>query len=163
MGLLHGWRALRQGWYIIHLYMMIPIENDSVHSVFAPAYQERLAMARFAADIWQSPRSRMMRYVFAVITVTIVISTFLLRNTYGQSSAPPLDLAAPESPSPEHTTPVHASPPYQFVAPSLKNDDTAWLGEYFPEWKANVYVVDDQNASLTVPENKGHEAMAYLT
>jgi hypothetical protein len=141
--------------------MMMPIENNKVPSVFVPAYQERLAMARFPADLGQSPRSRMMRYVFAIITVTIVISTLLLRNTYGQSSAPPLDLAAPDSP--KHTTPEHASPPYQFVAPSLKNDDTAWLGEYFPDWKANVYVVDDQNASLTVPENKGHEAMAYLT
>ncbi|KAI9719858.1 MAG: hypothetical protein M1828_006079 [Chrysothrix sp. TS-e1954] len=33
----------------------------------------------------------------------------------------------------------------------------------FPEWEANVFVMDDQQAPLHVPENKGHESMAYLT
>jgi len=51
----------------------------------------------------------------------------------------------------------------ELVVASIKSDDTSWLSEELPEWKANVYVVDDPNANLTVPFNKGHETMAYLT
>ena len=49
------------------------------------------------------------------------------------------------------------------VAASLTSENTSWLHEYFPEWQKKIYVVDDARASLTVPKNKGHEAMAYLT
>jgi hypothetical protein len=115
-------------------------------------------MARFLAHLWQLTRSWIVVFVVAITTVTILISTLLLRNTYGQYSAS-LDLLAP-GPS-GHTSP--ASPPYQFVVSSLKNDDTAWLGQNFPDWKTNVYVVDDNAAPLKVPVNKGREAMVYLT
>lgn len=49
------------------------------------------------------------------------------------------------------------------VVAALKKDDTAWLLKYFPYWNHKIYVVDDPQASLTVPKNKGREAMAYLT
>ena len=51
----------------------------------------------------------------------------------------------------------------EFVVASLKEDDTSWLHEHFPDWKANIYVVNDKAAKLTVPINKGREAMVYLT
>lgn len=51
----------------------------------------------------------------------------------------------------------------EIVVASLKKEDTSWLSTHLPEWKANVYVVDDSKAHLTVPMNKGHEAMVYLT
>ena len=51
----------------------------------------------------------------------------------------------------------------EFVVASLKQDDTSWLQEHFSDWKANIYVVNDQAAQLTVPVNKGREAMVYLT
>ncbi|KAF2457427.1 hypothetical protein BDY21DRAFT_271586, partial [Lineolata rhizophorae] len=49
------------------------------------------------------------------------------------------------------------------VVASLRGDDTAWIGEHLPEWGANVYVMDDALANLSVPVDKGREGMAYLT
>lgn len=54
-------------------------------------------------------------------------------------------------------------PHVEFVVASLKGDDTSWFKQYIPRWKANIYIVDDASAPLTVPKNKGREAMVYLT
>ena len=51
----------------------------------------------------------------------------------------------------------------ELVVASLKAENTSWLGQYLPDWTANVYIVDDSVAKLTVPKNKGREAMVYLT
>ncbi|KAF2746682.1 hypothetical protein M011DRAFT_403778 [Sporormia fimetaria CBS 119925] len=51
----------------------------------------------------------------------------------------------------------------ELVVASLARDDVEWLDTYFADWTKNVYVVDDASAPLTVPKNKGREAMAYLT
>jgi len=56
-----------------------------------------------------------------------------------------------------------SGPHVELVVASLKGDDTSWLPEYLPQWKANVYIVNDQSANLTVPKNKGREGMVYLT
>ena len=37
------------------------------------------------------------------------------------------------------------------------------MHRYLPGWSRSVYVVDDPSAKLTVPKNKGREAMVYLT
>ncbi|KAF2456483.1 hypothetical protein BDY21DRAFT_287988 [Lineolata rhizophorae] len=50
-----------------------------------------------------------------------------------------------------------------FVIASLKDDDTEWLYTYFPDWDKRQYVVNDPEAALTVPANKGRESMVYLT
>lgn len=54
-------------------------------------------------------------------------------------------------------------PDGELVVASLVGDDTSWLDEPFSDWKTNIYVVNDPNAFLTVPKNKGREAMVYLT
>jgi hypothetical protein len=51
----------------------------------------------------------------------------------------------------------------ELVISSLKKENASWYPVYFPRWKSNIYVVDDPAAPLTVPQNKGHEAMVYLT
>ncbi|KAF2493338.1 hypothetical protein BU16DRAFT_489848 [Lophium mytilinum] len=51
----------------------------------------------------------------------------------------------------------------ELVVASLRGDDTSWLDDFFPSWIKNVYVANDHTAILTVPTNKGREAMAYLT
>lgn len=48
-----------------------------------------------------------------------------------------------------------------FAATSSSNMD--WVAEELGSWPANIYRSDDKEAPLTVPENKGNEAMAYLT
>ncbi|KAI1037335.1 hypothetical protein LB503_008858 [Fusarium chuoi] len=47
----------------------------------------------------------------------------------------------------------------EMVVASMKHENVSWLDEYLPEWKKNIYVVDDNKAKLTVPMNKGREAM----
>ena len=49
------------------------------------------------------------------------------------------------------------------VVATQKSEDPKWLDEYFPSWEKFIYSVDDRNAKLTVPKNKGRESMAYLT
>ncbi|KAI5274753.1 hypothetical protein E4T47_02189 [Aureobasidium subglaciale] len=45
----------------------------------------------------------------------------------------------------------------------LKHEDTSWVDEQDLDVEQYIYVVDDKDAKLRVPENKGHEAMVYLT
>jgi hypothetical protein len=49
------------------------------------------------------------------------------------------------------------------VVASQKSEDATWLEKYFPRWEQNIYRVDNPNAPLTVPKNKGRESMVYLT
>lgn len=49
------------------------------------------------------------------------------------------------------------------VVASQASENATWLNEYFPSWEANIYRVDDPDAPLTVPKNKGRESMVYLT
>jgi len=51
----------------------------------------------------------------------------------------------------------------EMVVASMKKENTTWLQSAVPEWKKNIYVVDDPRAQLTVPVNKGREAMVFLT
>ena len=64
-------------------------------------------------------------------------------------------------------SPLQTLPPSYFqkelIVSSTKADDTSWLHEHLPLWKANIYIADDHLAALTVPKNKGLEAMVYLT
>ncbi|EAQ91131.1 hypothetical protein CHGG_03066 [Chaetomium globosum CBS 148.51] len=54
-------------------------------------------------------------------------------------------------------------PPVEVVVASVSSEDTTWVHRFLPGWARSVYVVDEPTAPLTVPENKGREAMVYLT
>lgn len=52
------------------------------------------------------------------------------------------------------------------VIAKLKAENATWaeeIAQELPHLTSAIYTVDDHNASLTVPMNKGHEAMVYLT
>lgn len=49
------------------------------------------------------------------------------------------------------------------VVASQASENATWLDKYFPQWEKNIYRVDDPDARLTVPKNKGRESMVYLT
>ncbi|KAI9895035.1 MAG: hypothetical protein M1814_000259 [Vezdaea aestivalis] len=51
----------------------------------------------------------------------------------------------------------------ELIIAAMKSSDMSWLDTHFPEKVANVYRVDDWFAELTVPKNKGREAMVFLT
>lgn len=49
------------------------------------------------------------------------------------------------------------------VLPCMKEDEVAWIKEELSSVELAVYVVNDSNAPLHPPKNKGHEVMVYLT
>lgn len=53
----------------------------------------------------------------------------------------------------------------ELVLAAMRDSDMSWVQKNLPGWHANIYRVDahPDEASLTVPMNKGREAMPFLT
>lgn len=49
------------------------------------------------------------------------------------------------------------------VVPRIQKENITWMDQELPDIEKVVYVADDPHAPLHPPENKGHEAMVYLT
>lgn len=70
----------------------------------------------------------------------------------------------PILPSKEGLSSPRANRTAVVVASRESKNATTWLDSHFPpEWEKSVYQVNDGNASMTLPQNKGGEAMVYLT
>lgn len=109
--------------------------------------------------------------------VVILIAIFYLSSAIVSSppgtsrTAAPLKRAPPPGASSKlavqaPSTPTHVyteDQSVEMVIASLKRENITWLHDYLPTWPKNVYVVDDPSAPLTVPQNKGREAMVFLT
>ncbi|KAJ1326453.1 DUF3431 domain-containing protein [Microdochium nivale] len=82
---------------------------------------------------------------------------------------PSSELPEPELPSPEPISPEmvavvdQVSHRVELIVASTKSEDTGWVTKHFTDWHPQIYVVDDEHAALTVPANRGREAMVYLT
>lgn len=105
------------------------------------------------------------RYVVRAAVLMVVIVTLLLSYLY--FDMPVVSKLAtsivPTAQDDSNSSSTTEGPHVEFVVASLKGDDTSWFKQYIPRWKANIYIVDDASAPLTVPKNKGREAMVYLT
>ena len=62
-----------------------------------------------------------------------------------------------------NVSPFATPPPVEIVVASLKSENTSWVQQHLPNWFRSIYIVDDPSAKLTVPRNKGREAMVYLS
>lgn len=53
----------------------------------------------------------------------------------------------------------------ELVLAAMQASNMSWVEEYLSDWKVNIYRADakDGDVGLTVPVNKGNEAMVYLT
>lgn len=80
------------------------------------------------------------------------------RDSNNQGHESGLSGAEPSIPPAKHDDNI-----VEMVVASMKRENVTWLHEYLPQWKKNIYVVDDPEAELTVPANKGREAMVFLT
>jgi hypothetical protein len=49
------------------------------------------------------------------------------------------------------------------VVPKLVDEDVSWISHELPGLETAIYEVDNPYAEFRVPDNKGHEAMVYLT
>ncbi|KAK9779344.1 hypothetical protein SCAR479_03826 [Seiridium cardinale] len=101
-------------------------------------------------------RGRLIIAICAVFTALIIILPFhrdrLVRWAASDGRFPSFVSSEPKEPS-----------KLEVVVASTRSEDTSWLRTFFPEWKTNIYVVDDWKATLTVSKNKGRESMVYLT
>lgn len=105
-----------------------------------------------------SPRQRANRVNLLGIIVAVIFLLVLFRdNILPSSGRPPIDTAKSQSSQRLGEDDV------EMVIASMKHENVSWLDDYLPEWRKNVYVVDDNKAKLTVPMNKGREAMVFLT
>jgi hypothetical protein len=88
-----------------------------------------------------------------------------LHNAGKLAIRPPATLPHENAPSDPPTSNVQVYSRTLVVAKMLE-DDTSWVDRVEaqdPQLTAAVYTVNDANAPLTVPENKGNEVMVYLT
>jgi hypothetical protein len=51
----------------------------------------------------------------------------------------------------------------RIVVPKLKRENISWIDEELPGIPTAVYAVDDRDAALRPPKNKGNEVMVYLS
>ena len=49
------------------------------------------------------------------------------------------------------------------VVPKTREENTNWIEKHLSHWNRSVYEVDNPDAELSVPLNKGRESMVYLT
>ncbi|EFE37900.1 hypothetical protein TRV_07446 [Trichophyton verrucosum HKI 0517] len=103
--------------------------------------------------------------LFILVSITTVFTLYFLffreppSRTHGLSSS---QQQQPQRPGSGKL----ATASRELVVASVKADDTAWIQEQLAGWKANIYVADGDaasNSGLSVPVNKGREAMVYLT
>ncbi|TRX87772.1 hypothetical protein FHL15_011329 [Xylaria flabelliformis] len=115
----------------------------------------------------RSPR-RLLVATFLVIALFLILARHGREYVVGPAQAP-----APATLHPEHEH-EHGGESHivveqkqdhelELVVASVKAENTSWFDTYLPDWHKNIYVADDPHAPLTVPRNKGREAMVYLT
>lgn len=137
-----------------------------------------------ARDGCLTPRSRIFLYLGLAATLLLISYQLILyspapEETIGvvvigdkndfpdpepESEPVPTSEPAPElvpttsspEPSPEPT------PAKELVFAAMEASNMSWVDEHLSDWTANIYRAD-AGQGLTVPINKGNEAMVYLT
>ncbi|KAJ9649003.1 hypothetical protein H2201_002085 [Coniosporium apollinis] len=108
--------------------------------------------------------------VLTLLVLTALITFYLFYTPFPSPKPVPKPIAPPATNT--YTLPVFTSgtpkppgTPYTriLVIPRLKTQDVSWITTELPDLPTAIYTVDDPSAPLTVPKNKGHEAMVYLT
>jgi hypothetical protein len=109
------------------------------------------------------PNSRF-RWVALICVAIILLSLVSLRSQmYDYLPQVPIR-HLPPSDRPPTTSPHDIT--RTLVIPRLAEEDIGWVAQFLGGdtlLTRAVYTVDDPRADLTVPENKGHEVMVYLT
>jgi hypothetical protein len=79
------------------------------------------------------------------------------------SRGDPLDFGIPLHFADGAAKPPGSNYSYRIVVPKTAEEDLSWLIKDVTEEHMVVYEVDNPSARYTVPQNKGREAMVYLT
>ncbi|KAJ5272354.1 hypothetical protein N7478_007479 [Penicillium angulare] len=83
------------------------------------------------------------------------------------SSSPPSSSLKPNpNPKPKPKPEIGSIPiTKELVVAAMSYSNMSWVEDNVPDWKSNIYRADmpPGEAQFTVPENRGNEAMVYLT
>ena len=83
-------------------------------------------------------------------------------NVVQDPTAPPETVKSKRPFRPGMAKPLNEPYTRTLVMGRLKSEDVSRTGE-LRGLNLSIYTVDDENATLQVPKNKGHEAMVYLS
>ncbi len=126
------------------------------------------------------------RLLFLACILVLVLVVLFFRSNAGRVSIRNFVPEALSEKDHSNLTPTHSKGPGAFPRPSYQpgtpksagqnysrtvviastsKENTAWLAELAnePDLSTAVYVVDEPHAPFSVPKNKGHEVMVYLT
>ena len=103
--------------------------------------------------------------IFWLVLLLVLISTlisfrFRFSRWLGPRSMPELSITPPSQATGMLERWIEQK---RLVVASEKADDTTWLQRRLSDWPVSRYIVDDNEANLTVPIKKGRESMVYLT
>lgn len=118
-------------------------------------------------------RSQRWMYLVAMVCVTLIL--VYRYHAIPHPVLPPPDpahdlklggAAEPAKPQssfvPGVAKPLSESYTRTLVMGRLRSEDVSWT-HHLPNINCSIYTVDDDEADLQIPKNKGHEAMVYLT
>ncbi|KAI0487755.1 hypothetical protein F4859DRAFT_510323 [Xylaria cf. heliscus] len=118
----------------------------------------------------RSPR-RLLVATFLVTSFILFVALYHRESLIGGPAPPPprpvtLPPEVPPEDGESHQAVEQKKPDdreLELVVASVQAEDTSWFHTHLPDWHKNIYIADDPHAPLTVPRNKGREAMVYLT
>lgn len=101
------------------------------------------------------------RKAFAFATAILVVLALFRAHKINSTQAAPEDIIYNTHPHGYQYSSVQSK---QLIVASIMQDDVSWLSDQqLSNWSKSIYVTDDLQGNLTVPKNKGREAMVYLT
>ncbi|KAI0893137.1 hypothetical protein F4806DRAFT_477131 [Annulohypoxylon nitens] len=103
-----------------------------------------------------------LRYRPALILISIFLISLLYLCQFRSHNIESQEIVNPTSNDVVHPPPTIRRET-EIVVASTSDEDASWVYRHFPQWNPKVYIVDDPLTLLTVPKNKGREAMVYLT
>ena len=102
----------------------------------------------------------------ALICISIIILSLVSLRSRLEYYLPQIPIHNPLSSGQPTPKTIPRNITRTLVIPKLADEDTEWVAQFLGDDELltpAIYTVDDPNAHLTVPENKGHEVMVYLT
>jgi hypothetical protein len=114
-----------------------------------------------------TPRSRVFIYLGIAVT-SLLLSYQLILNrspTISTNEAAIQTVINDDNPlAPDPTQPPTKPAAKELVFAAMEASNMSWVEEHLSDWRTNIYRADAKGQdALTVPINKGNEAMVYLT
>ena len=105
------------------------------------------------------------RHVPIFGALLVVLTTLYIYHSSRPSASPQHILPSATEPvfAAGHAKPASYNCSRILVMGKLKDDDISWINQELPNLDTAIYIVDDDSGPLRIPQNKGHEAMVYLT